>query len=332
MRFFDSAANVLRLRKNFRKNFAKAGVSAPKLEYVFSRSGTMPLDGVYYRLGRDRFRLDLTGKDPLWATRSARNRVEAYLFWFSKCPNDIDKMSVTFSDGEWPTVAMFAPSSNLGSLTPIPDPDFFLRRGFEGLRAVADSRNVQWANRSSAIRWRGSTTGQGRYEFSRRAKTDPTVSARLRMLMFARDIEKFDAAFVSSVGQPWLERVLDHHGYFGKTIPEADWINDKFAIDIDGQTNTWSNFLGRLHLGCCVLKVASQHGYRQWYYDRIKPWEHFVPVQADMTDLAEKVDWVRSHDREAEEIARRGQSLARSMTLEGETAEAVRIITSTVRA
>ncbi len=81
-----------------------------------------------------------------------------------------------------------------------------------------------------------------------------------------------------------------------------------------------------------MLKVASQHGYRQWYYDRIKPWEHFVPVQADMTDLAEKVDWVRSHDREAEEIARRGQSLARSMTLEGETAEAVRIITSTVRA
>ena len=81
-----------------------------------------------------------------------------------------------------------------------------------------------------------------------------------------------------------------------------------------------------------MLKVASQLGYRQWYYDRIKPWEHFVPVQGDMTDLAEKVDWVRNHDREAEEIARRGQSLARSMTLEGETAEAVRIITSTVRA
>ncbi len=101
---------------------------------------------------------------------------------------------------------------------------------------------------------------------------------------------------------------------------------DKFAIDIDGWTNAWSNLLIRMHFGCCVLKVASADGYRQWWYDRLRPWEHFVPVRADMADLAEKVDWVRSNDVEAKAIASRGQQLARSMTLASETAIAAQII------
>ena len=112
----------------------------------------------------------------------------------------------------------------------------------------------------------------------------------------------------------------------GAPIAEMNWIGDKYAIDVDGHSNTWSNFLIRLHFGCCVLKVDSQFGYRQWYYDRIGPWEHFVPVRADMADLAEKVAWVRSHDREARDIAMRGQAFARSMTFDGESELAIETI------
>jgi hypothetical protein len=57
------------------------------------------------------------------------------------------------------------------------------------------------------------------------------------------------------------------------------------------------------------------------------PWEHYVPVRADMADLEEKIDWVRTNYREAEAIARNGQALARSMTLETETAVGVELIT-----
>jgi hypothetical protein len=114
-------------------------------------------------------------------------------------------------------------------------------------------------------------------------------------------------------------------------IASGAWIRDKFAIDIDGQTNTWANLLVRLHQGCCVLKVESQFGYRQWYYHRLRPWEHFVPVSADLSDLADRVDWVRTHDAAAAEIARNGRNLARSMTFGSVTVEAAEIISSTVR-
>ena len=87
--------------------------------------------------------------------------------------------------------------------------------------------------------------------------------------------------------------------------------------------------LVRMHLGCCVIKVDSQEGYRQWYYDRIRPWEHFVPVKSDMSDLIEKIEWARSHDAEAQAIAANGRAFARSMTFESETDHAIAAICAT---
>ena len=80
----------------------------------------------------------------------------------------------------------------------------------------------------------------------------------------------------------------------------------------------------RLLLGCCVLKIQSEHGFRQWYYERLTPWQHYVPVRADMSDLIEKIGWCRSHDGECAEIAGAGQAFAHAMTVEGEISEAVR--------
>ena len=138
-------------------------------------------------------------------------------------------------------------------------------------------------------------------------------------------VDRADVAFAKAHGSR-LRAGLTRDGLMGERIPETDWINDKLALDIDGTTNTWTNLLARMHLGCCVIKVDSQHGFRQWYYDRIRPWEHFVPVRSDMSDLIEKIEWARSHDSEARQIAENGQAFARTMTLESETPYAVAAI------
>ena len=90
----------------------------------------------------------------------------------------------------------------------------------------------------------------------------------------------------------------------------------KYVIDIDGNSSAWSGLFCSLIGGSCVLKVASMFGFRQWYYNSLQPWLNYVPVLADLSDLAAKVDWVRRNDREAEQIASRGGELAASITLE----------------
>jgi len=64
--------------------------------------------------------------------------------------------------------------------------------------------------------------------------------------------------------------------------------------------------------------------FRQWYYDRLMPWRHFVPVRADMSDLVEKIAWCRGHDGECAAIAAAGRAFAHAVTVEAEIADAAR--------
>lgn len=34
----------------------------------------------------------------------------------------------------------------------------------------------------------------------------------------------------------------------------------------------------------------------EWYYDILKPWVHYVPVKRDLSDLVEKIEWLKEND------------------------------------
>ena len=253
-------------------------------------------------------------------------RVPAALYWLSQCPPDVAAISVNLSDGNFPSAASFAYSANAPDILLLPDSEFFVNRGFEELKSFAITHDVDWSRRSGKLRWRGWTNGVGKTDYSAPgAAFDMAVLPRIRLALLLKGAPATDVALVGA-RDPKLVEGLRQDGLLMPKIPEQHWIGDKFALDIDGFTNAWSNFLVRLHLGCCVIKVESQGGYRQWYYDRIRPWEHFVPVRADMSDLVEKIDWARSHDSEARRIAENGRAFARSMTFESETQWAVNAI------
>jgi hypothetical protein len=328
---FDTATLTFRLSRASAQCFKMAGVQPVKLVYRSSNQPMLPTDVIFRKYEHGGITLTVSANAIRLVSRLAGNKIAAYSYWLDQCSGDVAELSVTISDGDLPSEAMFTPSSAGERQVAIPDPHFFNSRGLQKLRGAATTMNRDWAGRSSRIRWRGANTGLNRLQFHGMPEADPTVNARLRMAMIARELKDMDTGFVSAVWYSLDHEILRYYDLWKSPIPEIDWINDKFAIDIDGYTNTWTNFLARLHLGCCVLKVDSQFGYRQWYYDRIKPWEHFVPVKANMSDLAEKIDWVRSNDARAEEIARNGQAFARTMTFESETKAAVELITNGVR-
>jgi hypothetical protein len=72
-----------------------------------------------------------------------------------------------------------------------------------------------------------------------------------------------------------------------------------------------------------VLKVASPLGYRQWYYDALTPWVHYVPVRADLSDLHAMISWCRANLDECERIAAQGQAFAMCRTYDSEVATAI---------
>jgi hypothetical protein len=69
-----------------------------------------------------------------------------------------------------------------------------------------------------------------------------------------------------------------------------------------------------------VLKVASPKLHVQWYYDRLIPWKHFVPVKSDLSDLKAMVSFALDPANKANltSIATEATNLAKSLTYSDE--------------
>jgi hypothetical protein len=84
-------------------------------------------------------------------------------------------------------------------------------------------------------------------------------------------------------------------------------------IDLEG-TGFSARVTYLLHSGRPLL-LASR-SLLTWYDEPpfpepIRPWDHFIPIRSDLSDLEPMVAWVFSHPAEAYAIARRAQQLAR---------------------
>jgi hypothetical protein len=203
-----------------------------------------------------------------------------------------------------------------------PDHNFIRSKAYAKFRRVAAKHPDNWSARSDVVLWRGATSDAGNFSETM-DEDDLGLKPRLRMCLKLRDIPKVDAKIGRTLrGQK--AAVFKRNRIWGDFVPPENWIGHKFALDIDGTCNASSNLFTRLTLGCCMIKVASPRGYRQWYYDELMPWQHYVPVQSDLSDLLEKIDWCRSHDAQCRDIGAAGQQFALKRTVESETALTVR--------
>ena len=217
-------------------------------------------------------------------------------------------VSVNLNDGPATRGMAFCSNNPLDLL--VPDPNFMVRNAYEPVR-VAFADPVPWRRRLPVVFWRGSTSGR------LRAGQGWQDLPRIRLCELARTEPLLDAGLshVSQLG-PEAEAEIRARGLVRARVSENMFNQYRFHIDIDGNTNSWPGLFIKLLSGSPVLKVASPHGFRQWYYDRLEPFVHYVPVAADMDDLLEKASWLVANDEQAIEIGERARALALSMTCE----------------
>ena len=83
------------------------------------------------------------------------------------------------------------------------------------------------------------------------------------------------------------------------SIPEQ--LKYKYILDIDGHTNTWDGTVWKLYSGSVLLKVKGV--WKQWYYDNMKEWVHYVPINNDFSDINEKIEWCINNDEKCKIIS-----------------------------
>jgi hypothetical protein len=211
----------------------------------------------------------------------------------------------------------------------IPDPTFMGLDQYKHHRIDYTAHEIEWQDRAAVAYWRGSTTG---------IPIDAAIGwrslPRIRLCeIAAANAELIDAGItnVSQISDPDASNDLKIRNLMRPRVNPTNYLNYRYQIDIDGNSNAWEGLFLRLLTGSPVLKVASPCGFKQWYYDRLMPWVNFVPVKTDMSDLIEKVTWLRDHDEDARKIGAAGRALAYELD-DREIPRMVSVITAAMQA
>ncbi|XP_068621282.1 protein O-glucosyltransferase 2-like [Battus philenor] len=162
-------------------------------------------------------------------------------------------------------------------------------------RVTLDTLSVQgnvehkWQNRKPMAFWRGRDSRTERLHLVDIARANPDLfNVSLTNFFFYRDKE----------------------AQYGPKQPHVSFFkffDYKYQINIDGTVAAY-RFPYLLAGGGMVIKQESP--YYEHFYSQLKEWEHYVPVNRNLSDLVKRVKWAIEHDEEAQLIARNGQTFA----------------------
>lgn len=123
----------------------------------------------------------------------------------------------------------------------------------------------------------------------------------------ARFTVKQDGGESAAVYRPFLHA----HANVVTTTFSDDAIHaqHRYQIDIGGGGGTsWTGTLSKLLMPGLLFHHETLT--KDFFYDEMKPYVHYVPVKQDLSDLKEKFEWAESHPEEAQAIAKAGTELA----------------------
>jgi hypothetical protein len=153
-----------------------------------------------------------------------------------------------------------------------------------------------WSQRIPKVYWRGGCSGV----------IDP-VSPRVRTVG-------------ALMNYPHADVKLTRCWHVGKNIPEEYF--GEYSTGEHHYHNTYKMFLiidgnsiGSSHMwafatGAVPLLITKT---RCWFSRYLKPFWNYIPIQYDLSDIIEKIEWVLTHDQEAEQIAKNATAFVQTI-------------------
>jgi hypothetical protein len=163
----------------------------------------------------------------------------------------------------------------------IPDRRYINRNGYTDNLHLIDTNQIPFGERKAECIFRGTIENGSKFNF-KEYENKSELNQRKYLKKIQHKISNFD--------------FKDDY----KDIVEQ--IKYKYILDVDGWSNTWDATVWKLYSGSVLLKTDSI--WEQWYYDKLHPWVHYVPVENDFSDLDEKIKWCILHDTECQTIVK----------------------------
>ncbi|OCT95405.1 protein O-glucosyltransferase 2 [Xenopus laevis] len=157
--------------------------------------------------------------------------------------------------------------------------------------SVQANSGPKWEEKNSTAFWRGRDSCKERLELVKLSRKHP---------------EMIDAAFTHFF---FFKHDESLYGPIVQPIPFFDFFKYKYQILIDGTVAAYR--MPYLLAGNSVI-LKQDSLYYEHFYNELQPWKHYVPFKRDLSDLLEKIQWVKDHDAKAKRIAEAGREFARN--------------------
>ena len=159
-----------------------------------------------------------------------------------------------------------------------------------------------WLIKESKMYWRGGTTGDSYKNIKELNKLKRIeICKRFRE---SKDIDiKISRITQNDTNKEKIKKYLIQEKIFGKEVSENKFINYKYYPDIPGNSLAWGTITKYLG-GSLIFKA--EVGKHLYYYNLLKEWIHYIPVNNDFSDLEEKLIWSEKNQTKSLEIAYSG--------------------------
>ena len=167
---------------------------------------------------------------------------------------------------------------------------------------------IPWNKKKPTAVFRGGTTGCGTtIDTNMRLKACHISAQGLKdkngVPYLDAGINKWNLRPRKIQGNPFLQTIDVPSLTFGlsNTLTQQEQASHKYILNVDGHVTAFRLSM-ELSYGSVVLLVKSP--WKIWYSHLLKPYEHYVPVEDDLSDLIEKIKWCHENDEKCEKIAK----------------------------
>lgn len=160
-----------------------------------------------------------------------------------------------------------------------------------------------WEKKKLQVFWRGGPSDFRRHWWNSVPEMCEHYSHQPRFLL-CKLSQKFpevlNVGFSSTGSYPFLKDLLKP--YMKESMPIGPQLQYAFLVVVDGMMPPFTGFLWPLFSNSVVFKQTSNES--QWYYDALQPYEHYIPVAHDFSDLVEKYQWALQNQKRCKQIAK----------------------------
>lgn len=173
-------------------------------------------------------------------------------------------------------------------------------------RDYTEKFNIPWNDKKPTAVFRGGTTGCG-------VTIESNPRLKLAYLSSTTKPDKNGIPYLDAGVTNWnlRPRKLQNQKYiqtidieklpFGlaSRLTPKEQAGYKYIINVDGHVSAFRLSM-ELSMGSVILLIDSP--WKIWYRDMLVPYEHYVPVKEDMSDLIDQIKWCRENDEKCRKI------------------------------